>query len=60
MRMRGMGSGDKLGSGLEKGGCFRKEWEDGGNLLYMTSNKWSFGFKTTLLMAYMMQFIFVF
>jgi hypothetical protein len=29
--MRGMGSGDKLGSGLEKGGCFRKEWEDGGN-----------------------------
>jgi hypothetical protein len=28
--MRGMGSGDKLGSGLEKGGCFRKEREDRG------------------------------
>ena len=49
MRMRGMGSGDKLGSGLEKGGCFRKEREDGGNLLYMICNKWTFGFKTTLL-----------
>jgi hypothetical protein len=46
--MRGLGSGDKLGSGLQNGGCFRKGREDGGNLLYMTSYKSSFGFKTTL------------
>ena len=48
MRMRGLGSEDKLGSGLLNGGCFGKGREDEGNLLYMTSYKWSFGFKTTL------------
>jgi hypothetical protein len=46
--MRGLGSEDKLGSGLLNGGCFGKGREDEGNLLYMTSYKWSFGFKTTL------------
>jgi hypothetical protein len=46
--MRGLGSGDKLWKRTAKWECFRKGREDGGNLLYMTSNKWSFGFKTTL------------
>ena len=41
--------GTSFGSELQNGGCLRKGREDGGNLLYMTSNKWSFGFKTTLL-----------
>jgi hypothetical protein len=44
-----MGSGDKLWKRTAKWGCFWKRREEGGNLLYMTSNKWSFGFKTTLL-----------
>ena len=47
--MRGMGSGDKLLKQTAKWWCFRKGREGGGNFLYMTSNKWSFGFKTTLL-----------
>jgi hypothetical protein len=48
--MRGLGSGDKLWKRTAKWGCFRKGREDGGNLLYMPSNKWSFGFKTTLVL----------
>jgi hypothetical protein len=46
--MRGLGSGDKHWKRTAKWGCIRKGREDGGNLLYMTSNKWSFCFKTTL------------
>jgi hypothetical protein len=46
--MRGLGSGDKHGGGLQNGGCFMKGREDGGHLLYMISYKWSFGFKTTI------------
>jgi hypothetical protein len=41
--------GASFGSGLQNGGCLRNGREDGGNLLYITSNKWSFGFETTLL-----------
>jgi hypothetical protein len=48
MRMGALGSGDKPGGGLQNGGCFRKGREDGGNLLYMISYIWSFGFKTTI------------
>ena len=47
--MTGVGSGDKLWKRTAKWGNFRKGREDGGNRLYMKSNKWSFGFKTTLL-----------
>jgi hypothetical protein len=45
----GIGKWGQTWKRTAKWGCFRKGREDGGNLLYMTSNKWSFGFDTTLL-----------